>query len=745
MMQSSGILDLLQLKPSAQSLDFVHRKKQFQLHHLVTEQRHPLTWNLSFILKKDIKAGLAQLLAVDRDISRRLAELAEDKSFLSRLNQAAESISDVIGRGGRIFIYGCGSTGRLAKQMESALWRPFWARVRKFLSTQRKINQLPSVFPPPRVEDLVIGEMTGGDRALISALEGFEDLELVGRLQLRERNLRAGDVVICITEGGETSSVIGAMKEAWDEWRKLSLSDETRREKARRYLYFVYNNPDEVLLPLERSRCILHNPAITRLNLTTGPQAITGSTRMQATTSETFLVGGLLEAGLRRYLWEKGGPAGEKLLRAWSFPSFLQSFETLRQSLEASLEAAARLVELESRVYRLGGQTIYLAREGLLTVFVDCAERSPTFHLPPLDPCEASPRRSWFQVWTEAASGEAAWRVLLGRDFRGLDPEFYERPFREEITDSFLRRAALESLAQAGTAEKDKYDFSFSPANISRRGPQPGDLGIVVCLPEEVARLEEEDSAFRRFLHLCQSQGASLGLILVLNPGQKDKFSPRRLVAALRLDPREDVIVPLVVDSYPDLLGLRQHVLLKMFLNAHSTAVMARLGRVVGNTMTYVNPSNLKLIGRATYLIQSHVNDILQADEWQARYGSRPLLTYAEANALLWEAMDYVRSGREESSEVALVIVRVLEAWKRKQKVSREEAQAILKKKGLENYLLQHKPSLGELYPGSGRSGLQGGGKASLKILPREHLANSQKSKRRTFPGDISQKTGKDQ
>ena len=718
MMQSSGILDLLQLKPPAQSLDFVHRKKQFQLHHLVTEQRHPLTWNLSFILKKDIKAGLAQLLAVDRDISRRLAELAEDKSFLSYLHQAAESISDVIGRGGRIFIYGCGSTGRLAKQMESALWRLFWGRVRKFSSSWGKSSQVLSGFPPSKVEDLVIGEMTGGDRALISALEGFEDLELVGRLQLRERNLRAGDVVICITEGGETSSVIGAMKEAWDEWQKLSLSNETRREKARRYLYFVYNNPDGVLLPLERSRSILHNPAITRLNLTTGPQAITGSTRMQATTSETFLMGGLLEAGLRRYLKGGGGPAGEKLLRgqsAWSFPSFLQSFETLRQSLEASLEAAARLVELESRVYRRGGQTIYLAREGLLTVFVDCAERSPTFHLPPLDPCEASPRRSWFQVWTEAASGEAAWRVLLGRDFRGLDPEFYERPFREEITDSFLRRAALESLAQAGTAEKDKYDFSFSPANISRRGPQPGDLGIVVCLPEEMARLEEEDSAFRRFLHLCQSQGARLGLILVLNPGQKDRFSPRRLVATLRLDPREDVIVPLVVDSYPDLLGLRQHVLLKMFLNAHSTAVMARLGRVVGNTMTYVNPSNLKLIGRATYLIQSHVNDILQADEWQARYGSRPLLTYAEANALLWEAMDYVRSDREESSEVALVIVRVLEAWKRGQKVSWEEAQAILKKKGLENYLLQHKPSLGELSPGSGRSRPQGRGESKFK------------------------------
>ena len=49
-----------------------------------------------------------------------------------------------------------------------------------------------------------------------------------------------------------------------------------------------------------------------------------------------------------------------------------------------------------------------------------------------------------------------------------------------------------------------------------------------------------------------------------------------------------------------------------MLLNAHSTAVMAGLGRLVGNTMTNVSPSNLKLIGRATNLIRMHVNQALE-------------------------------------------------------------------------------------------------------------------------------------
>ena len=36
---------------------------------------------------------------------------------------------------------------------------------------------------------------------------------------------------------------------------------------------------------------MIEEPGITKINLTTGPQAITGSTRMQATTIETFVIG----------------------------------------------------------------------------------------------------------------------------------------------------------------------------------------------------------------------------------------------------------------------------------------------------------------------------------------------------------------------------------------------------------------------------------------------------------------------
>lgn len=43
--------------------------------------------------------------------------------------------------------------------------------------------------------------MTGGDRALISSLEGLEDLQLIGELQLDDHGIGKDDLVFAVTEG----------------------------------------------------------------------------------------------------------------------------------------------------------------------------------------------------------------------------------------------------------------------------------------------------------------------------------------------------------------------------------------------------------------------------------------------------------------------------------------------------------------------------------------------------------------
>jgi N-acetylmuramic acid 6-phosphate etherase len=61
---------------------------------------------------------------------------------------------------------------------------------------------------------------------------------------------------------------------------------------------------------------------------------------------------------------------------------------------------------------------------------------------------------------------------------------------------------------------------------------------------------------------------------------------------------------------------LNQHLLLKMLLNILSTLVMGKLGRYESNLMTYVTPSNNKLIDRAV----RYVGILLERKEISASY-----------------------------------------------------------------------------------------------------------------------------
>jgi N-acetylmuramic acid 6-phosphate etherase len=671
----ASLLKLLGLEASPESIDYVQNKTQFQLHTLLTEQRHPKTWNLSERLQKDVADGLKMLFSVDEDITARVEELSSDRQTLEPLVTALEQA--ILGKR-RIYIYGCGATGRLAKQMESSFWRPFWRRIK---SDSRIWPELRSRLSAS-IEDDLCGEMTGGDRALISSLEGFEDLLLIGRLQLADHGIRRGDVVVCVTEGGETSSVIGTVLAALDLWKEKGTYDPA---ETRKNLFFVYNNPDELLWPFARSRRVIQEPGITKINLTTGPQAITGSTRMQATTIETFVIGCALETAVERVFGRFLSP--KNMARAGfkdrlTVAQRLQAFASILEEVKRNIPAIASLTELESDTYGAGRFSTYIAGQALITVFIDSTERSPTFRLFPLDTASEPRRKCWIQVWTPASNLEDAWKSFLGRPFRGLSTQFYKQPFEEEIEDAYLRSAALESLRNAGDDQQFLYDFSFAEGNIRKRGPQSDDLGVMILSGDEVDASREERSPFRRFAELCQKNGARAAAILVAEkpPDRMSELLPET----------SGPVISLAISAENDPFGLRQQVGLKMLLNAHSTAVMTRQGRVIGNTMTNVSPSNLKLIGRATFLVQSHVNDVLARPDWVKQYGRREPITYGEANAVLFEAIGYMKAGKErvgQTAEVALSIIRILESLRQNRGLTNADAFEIVRNVGLDRYL----------------------------------------------------------
>ncbi len=677
-----SILNLLRISPSSESIDYVHNKTQFQLHTLLTEQRHPKTWDLSKRIQKDCKSGLRLLFSVDEDIVEKLKALAREKETLE---QAVQAIEQALLSRQKIYIYGCGATGRLAKQMESTFWRPFWQKVRK----KRRIWSKIQLHLGDSIENQLIGEMTGGDRALISSLEGFEDLQLIGRLQLEDRKVEKGDVVICVTEGGETSSVIGTILAALDQWRTAESYDP---EKTKKKLYFIYNNPDEKLRPFDRSRRVLEEPGITKINLTTGSQSITGSTRMQATTIETFVVGNILQQALDRSLRKF---LSKKEMAALGFKSELRledklkEFSHILKQVKASLSAIAKFTQLEAQTYKTENFSTYFAQKGLITVFIDSTERSPTFRLFPLDTVKQAKRKSWIQVWTPAANLQDAWQAFLGRPFRGLSPEFYRKPFEDELDDAYLKKAALESLKNAGNNQQFLYDFSFADFNLKNREPTQGDLGVAVLISPEEAELGKKNSDVRKFIELFSKKGARVAVILITDKSSKKISRLIRKIPDFGAEGKNFLIV-VNIGTTNDPLGINQRIALKILLNAHSTGVMARLGKVIGNTMTNVSPSNLKLIGRATYLIQSHVNDILRHPQWVRFHGILRPISYGEANAVLFDAINYLKNKKKEAgqtAEVAFSIIRILESFRLEKGLIRSKTLNIVKETGLSQYL----------------------------------------------------------
>jgi N-acetylmuramic acid 6-phosphate etherase len=163
---------------------FLKIASQFKLGHLVTESFHTDTEELSQLVKKDIRQAHQLLQAVD------VKALDLMKPKVSELWELAQTIERTLSSGHKVFMCGCGATGRLSLVLET-LYR-------------QTHPQLDNVF----------SFMAGGDFALIKSVESFEDRTEYGEKQLMELGFGPHDLLLASTEGGETPFVIGAANKA---------------------------------------------------------------------------------------------------------------------------------------------------------------------------------------------------------------------------------------------------------------------------------------------------------------------------------------------------------------------------------------------------------------------------------------------------------------------------------------------------------------------------------------------------
>ena len=370
----------------AKARDFIDNEKQFHLGFLPTEQSNPITATLEDDFKRSTLAGVQCLQRADRQIPITLRHVFAGEKFEKMVSSMTETLQ---APKGRIVFSGCGATGRLAILLES-MWRDFFhRRAAELTPAERALAERSASI------------MTGGDFALIKSVESFEDSMPGGERQAAALNIGEGDTFVAITEGGETSSVLGTLRYAAAHGAKC---------------FLVFNNPAGILRArLDRSREAIDNPKVTVLDIYCGSMALAGSTRMQATSSEQLLCSCALEAALCRVM-----PRFAKETAA----DWTTAFEKLLSSLEspASRKAIAEMIEFEKALYARKGRVTYFADDCMLDLFTDTTERSPTFMLPPFRSTEEKNlAQSWAFVKNPLHSTPECWDALFHRPVRCLE------------------------------------------------------------------------------------------------------------------------------------------------------------------------------------------------------------------------------------------------------------------------------------------------------------------------------------
>ncbi|MCQ2404167.1 MAG: sugar phosphate isomerase [Lentisphaeria bacterium] len=514
----------MSIQSDKKAMDFIANEKQFHLGFLPTEQSSPLTRNLDREFAKSSLDGVRNLQAVDRNVLAMARRIFASGQFKKLVNDGVATIKN----GGRVVFSGCGATGRLSILLE-CMWR-------------RCCALDPQAAP---YADRVFSIMTGGDYALVRSVEFFEDYQSFGRRQVADLNLCAQDMLVAITEGGETSSVLGTVFESLERGLKV---------------FLMFNNPAELLVEhLERSRKAIVDPRVCVLDLCCGPMALAGSTRMQATTSEQLVAGGALECMMNTLLGNKS-------------TDYVSQFEHLLEQLESddACKAIAAYIDFEADVYRRKGLLTYFSGEYLLDVFTDTTERSPTFMLPPFrKKDDAVSPRSWTFVKNPCLTTEKVWSQGMRRPLRCL----------EWHLEDYIALGASENGRNNPPKIKkaELLKFEVGKENPEDRAATGHDAAVLVTTGNP------EDASYRAAFQAMEAP-----------------FETRR---ELSIGGRKeaDWHIPCEQENGP--LHLMTHMAVKLVLNTISTGVMVSLGRVTGNWMSWVDVSNKKLIDRAIRLI----------------------------------------------------------------------------------------------------------------------------------------------
>jgi|TARA_Y100000031_G_scaffold31312_1_gene34865 N-acetylmuramic acid 6-phosphate etherase len=164
------------------------------------------------------------------------------QATLPDIEKTVELTVNSIQKGGRVFYVGAGTSGRLGVLDAS---------------------EIPPTFSAPK--GLFIGVIAGGENALRNSIEGAEDRPEEAIIDLGQYDLNENDTLVGISCSGAANYVVSALDHA--------------KTNGAKTVYLV-TNPDPFKI----------TEVDVIINAVTGPEVVTGSTRMKAGTATKLIL-----------------------------------------------------------------------------------------------------------------------------------------------------------------------------------------------------------------------------------------------------------------------------------------------------------------------------------------------------------------------------------------------------------------------------------------------------------------------
>lgn len=207
--------------------------QKVSIENLTTERQNPQTLHLDEL---SIHEACRLMNEEDAQVAKAVGE------ELPSIEKVIEKVIEAFHKGGRLIYIGAGTSGRLG------------------------VLDAAECVPTFGVEPtMVVGLIAGGQKAMLTAVEGAEDSLDLAEEELRQIQLAKNDVVIGIAASGRTPYVIGGLRYAQDVGA-VTCSLSCNKE------------------------ALISKEAQLAIEVDCGPEFLTGSTRLKAGTAQKLIL-----------------------------------------------------------------------------------------------------------------------------------------------------------------------------------------------------------------------------------------------------------------------------------------------------------------------------------------------------------------------------------------------------------------------------------------------------------------------